>query len=246
VNLGPWSGINDSHYKLALALLQVPLGEPKLVNALTVLAEYLDSAKADQILSIVAPTWVDPRAARWLADCGRRGDNKPAVMLNGSTHFCAAMYIHRASCRPPKTRWRIVQVTGVHGEHTAEEIAAEMEQNLISELRLVADSFAENARESLRERLMVLLRDLQNGGHPVFVVLQFSAVIATVLTELQQLLPAVTFVLLSGIDFPPSDLLHDQRVKLVEPKLEPGLEERAQSDFDYARSIVRPGQAGAY
>jgi hypothetical protein len=237
IDLGPCTPVGNPRQVLSLALLQAPLRDS--LCALEVLAEYMEGSKADQILSIIAPSWVDLCAARWLADCGARSEDKPAAVLNAATPFCARMYVDRASCRPPKTRWPIVNSTGVHGERAPQEIAAELEQNLIQEFRL-----ADNPQMSdPRIRLAALLRERQHEGRPVFATLRFSPVIAGALPELQRLLPSVTFVLLSGSEFPAPALLQGRRVRLVEPCLKPGAEAQAQLDFDYVRSIIRPQEA---
>ena len=237
IDLGPCTPVGDPRRALALGLLQVPLR--RSLCALEILAEYMEGSKADQILSMIAPSWVDPCAARWLADCGGRIEDKPAAVLNAATPFCARMYVDRASCRPPKTRWPIVHSTGVHGERPAQEIAAEVEQNLIQEFRLADDPQVPDPRA----RLATLLRERQREGRPVFAALRFSAAIAGALSELQRLLPSVTFVLLSGDEFPSAPMLEGRRVRLVEPPLKPGAEAQAQLDFDYVRSIIRPQEA---
>jgi TIR domain len=239
IDLGPCRATLDSRQALGLALLQIPLR--KSVAALEILAEYVEGSKADQILAIIAPSWVDLCAARWVADCGGRIDDKPAAVLNAATLFCARMYVDRASCRPPKTRWPLVNTTGVHGERVAQEIAAEVEQNLIQEFRLADDP----QMPEPRARLAALLRERQREGRPVFATLQCSAAIAAELSELQRLLPSVTFILLSGDEFPAPAILDGKRVRFVEPRLAPGAEAQAQLDFDFVRSIIRPqGAAG--
>ena len=241
INIDPAALLtSDMRHALALELMQKPLVDA--VPALEVLAEFMDASKADQLLSIIAPSWVDLCAARWLAHCGSRKTSKPAVILNASTHFAAAMYVHRASCRPPKTRWPIVPATGIHGEKAAEEIAAEVEDNLIQEFRLADDPLASNARQ----RLQAMLQARQDEGRPVFVAFRFTPGIASALPTIQRLLPAITFVLLSGDEFPRAEMLSGKNVMLLEPKLQPGEERQAQTDFDYARSIIRPEQAGGY
>jgi hypothetical protein len=237
IDLGPCRATFDSRRALALSLLQVPLR--KSLAALEILAEYVEGSKADQILAIIAPSWVDLCAARWVADCGGRIDDKPAAVLNAATSFCARMYVDRASCRPPKTRWPIVNTTGVHGERVAQEIAAEVERNLIQEFRLADDLEMPDPRT----RLAALLQERQREGRPVFATLQYSSAIAAELSELQRLLPSVTFILLSGHEFPASAILEGRRVRFVEPRLAPGAEAQAQLDFDFVRSIIRPQEA---
>lgn len=88
-DLGLANPAGDRRRSLALALLQVGLRDS--LGALEVLAEYIEGSKADQILSMIAPSWVDLCAARWLADCGARIEDKPAAVLNAATPFCARM-----------------------------------------------------------------------------------------------------------------------------------------------------------
>jgi hypothetical protein len=88
LNLSPWAP-HDMRLTLALKLLHVPLRDS--VRGLEVVAEYVDSATADHILSMIAPSWVNLCAARWVADGGTRKVSKPALVLNASTHFSAAM-----------------------------------------------------------------------------------------------------------------------------------------------------------
>jgi hypothetical protein len=234
IDLSPLTPTGNRRYALSLALLQRPLRDS--LGALEVLAEYLEGSRIDQIIWMIAPSWVDLCAARWLADCAARAENKPAAILNAATPFCARMYVDRASCRPPKTRWPVVNSTAVHGEWATLEIAAEVEQNLIQEFRLADDPQMPNPRE----RLAALLRERQLAGRPVFATLRFSSAIATALPELQRLLPSVTFIVLSGNEFPKPGLIEGKRVRLVEPSLEPEAEAKAQADFDVVRSIIRP------
>lgn len=233
-DLGTCIPRGDLRRGLALTLLQTPLVQA--VSALEVIAECMDGARADQILSMIAPSWVDLRAARWVAHCGVQAENKPAVILNAETPFCARMYVSRASCRPPKTRWPMVDSTGVHGEQTTAEIVAEMELNLIQEFRLADDPLMPDARERLRH----LLAERQSAGRPVFVTLKWTPAVGAALPGIQRMLPGVTFLVLSGPNFPPPETVAGKRVRLIEPVLARGAEHKALSDFDYVRSVIRP------
>ncbi|MBL8291572.1 MAG: toll/interleukin-1 receptor domain-containing protein [Bryobacterales bacterium] len=229
------SCLNEAtRYRLALALLSVRFNDA--IDAIEILAEFLDSAKADQLLAIVSPSWVDLCAARWLAECATRADNKPAAILNASTMFSAQMYVYRAGCRPPKTRWPVIPITAVHGERVADELCGEVEASLISEFRLDDDPFSQN----LGARLRAMLDERQRQRKPVFVALRYSPAVAAELSQLQRAFPAVTFILLSGDQFPPEAQLTAKNVLLIKPELPLGEEVRAQTSYDYARSIIRP------
>jgi hypothetical protein len=234
VALSEYHPIADQRGMLALSLLQTPMRES--LPAIEVLTEFLEASKLEQILEMVAPSWVDLCAARWLADCGRRIEDKPAAILNGMSPFCARMYVERAACKPPRTRWPIVHPSGVHGEAAALEIADEVIHALLLEFRLVDESGPTN----IRSRLMSLLRERQLAGRPVFASLKDSPAVRLALPELQRMLPWVTFIVLSGRELPESGAFRGVNVRYVQPELAQGAEERAILDFDYVRSVIRP------
>ena len=76
---------------LSLALLRTPLRDS--LRALEVLAEYLEGSRIDQIIRIMAHLgWICARPhGLWTALHVGRG--KPTAVLNGSTAFCARMYV---------------------------------------------------------------------------------------------------------------------------------------------------------
>ena len=114
---------------LALALLQVPLRDA--LDALEYLATRMASAAVDRILEIIAPTWVDLFAARTIAICAT-AERRPAAVLNAATRFAAEMYVRRATCRPPKTMWRVIGITAAHGELMFEDLATEIVAALLA------------------------------------------------------------------------------------------------------------------
>jgi len=219
--------------KLAFAMLNVPLSSS--VKALEILAESLDASKANQLLEIVAPSWVDLNAARHIAECGISNANKPAVVLNGSTYFCAKMYVQRASFKTPKTSWPIILNDGIHGERIVDEIAADIETALILALRIEEDPLNPNARAQLN----LVLQEYLRNKRPVFVAFAYSAPLYGVLREIQAIFPTITFVFLSGEEFPSAIPSNGSFVRLIEPKLQTGDETKAQRDFAYARSLIR-------
>jgi hypothetical protein len=225
----------------ALAMLQAPLLDT--VAALEYLAPRLPSAvDVDRILEIVAPGWVDLNAARWIAYCAQAPTPRPAAVVNAKTRFGAEMYVRRACCRSPKTMWRVVSVTGVHGEAVFADLAAEIQAALYAEFAsaLVDDPFGGGAEQ----QLMPVLQALQKRGRPVVVALRLPGGHVELLPSLQERFPYLTFLFLSGPTLPaeecPITLLRP-----VEPLLPEGREDAAFTDYQTARSLLRPAQRTA-
>lgn len=233
IDLGPWDPHGRPHHALALRLLQVDL--KSAAAALQSLAGHMPSKEiADRILALIAPSWVDLCAARWLAHCARWREARPAVLVNAETGFAAQMYVQRASCKPPGA-WPMVPYTGVHGEDTAADAIAEIKDALIREFRLEADLFVTG---DLEAELEDLLEVREQRGDPVFVVLKLSPTVRNVLGQLQQHLPRVTFVVLTGEDVPAPKSVAGLHFRIAEPRLAPGIEREARSDYNYARSLL--------
>lgn len=230
--------VGDAARRLSLALLQVPLA-----NALTAL-EYLaarmpSAAGVDRILEVIAPGWVDLSAARWVAFCAAPSERRPAAVINAGTRFAAEMYVRRASCRPPKTMWRVISVTGVHGELVFEDLATEISEALLADFSgsLLNDPFGA-APES---QLLGVLQELNRRGRPVVIVLRLPTGAAELVPQLQERFPHLTFLFLSGDTLPEEAACPETLLRRVEPALVPGRESAAMTEYQTARSILRPG-----
>jgi hypothetical protein len=53
-------------------------------------------------------------------------------------------------------------------------------------------------------------------------------------------LPGITLFVLTGDESPDISVFEPTPMRLLEPLLQPGVEEEAQRDYDYAVSIIRP------
>jgi hypothetical protein len=230
--------VNGSARRLALALLQMPLGETML--ALEYLAPRVPSAAAvDRILDLIAPGWVDLSAARWIAYCAASPDPRPAAVVNVHTRFAAEMYVRRASCRPPKTTWRVVSITAVHGEQVFEDFAAEIDAALRAEFStcLINDPFGAAPSAELYQ----LLHELNRRGRPVVLVLRLPVGAAEFLPQLQERFPHLTFLFLSGDSLPDAATCPETLLRRIEPALASGREDTAMSDYRTARTLLRAG-----
>jgi len=222
----------------ALALLDLPLARAQ--QALEYLASRAnDPAAIDRVLDIIAPSWVDPVAAAWITHCAFSVRPRPAAVVNAATRFAAEMYVRRATCRPPKTMWRLVAVTAVLGEFAVEDAVREIERTLFEEFRsiLQPDPFEANDEP----RLVPLLDELSARGTPVVVVLRLPAVAADLMAELQARFPALLFLFLAGEALPEEAACPVGLLRRVEPALAPGREKSARNEYDAARAALRLG-----
>jgi hypothetical protein len=222
--------------RLSLALLQVPF--PRAVEALEYLATRVATATAiDRILDVIAPGWVDLSAARWVTYCAAVQGARPAAVVNATLRFTAEMYVRRATCRPPRTMWRVVTVTGVHGEMVFEDLATEISEALLAEFAgsLVNDPFAARPES----QLVRLLQELNRRGRPAVVVVRLPQGAAELMPQLQERFSYLTFLFLSGETLPDEASCPITLLRRVEPALRPGEERAAVAEFETARTLLR-------
>lgn len=218
-----------------LRMLQVNLKQS--VEVLEYLVPYMEhEINAERILSIIAPSWVDLCSARWITHCAQSKARKPIVVLNAHRKRTADMYIQRACCRTRKTMWPVITLSEVYGEATVSEILAEIDQALIHMFRLEEDPFGDDVHKRLNELLKI--RDKQ--GKPVFLLIRYQSYLKKFMIELHTALPRITLFILTGDNLPDNAGFESTPMRLLEPLLQPGVEEQAQNDFDYAVSVIRP------
>ena len=234
VDLGAWNPQHSSAKALALRLLQVPL--LNAVDVIEFLAGYLNDTAPDRILDLVAPSWVDLCAASLIPQCARSEPYSRAIAINADTLFSAQMYVRRACCQPSKTSWPVYKYSGVYGEMILDDIIREVEECLIRAFGLDLELDTRNAKDVLRK----LLKTRKQQGKPVFIVLEYSVAVARTLSTLQQSLPEVTFLILTGETFPDDDVFSQSRTVLLKPELKEGQEIAAQDDYRYAVSVLSP------
>lgn len=235
-DLGPWTPDQNIKKTFSLQLLQVSITEA--VPALEYISSRMTTPhSAQRILELMAPSWVDICAARWLIDCSHDTDLKPCPVLNAKTMFAAGMYVRRASGQAKSDRcWQVIPYSGVFGEEALDDTVTEIQEALSRCFNFIADPF-ESANET-EQRLTRLLKTREETGKPVFIALQYCSGLSGILTQLQNALPYVNFIILSGEDFPEFSSAMSTKVKLVEPKLTAGAEAQAQHDYDFARSTI--------
>jgi hypothetical protein len=222
---------------LVLAVKMLNLGLYKSIDILQYLCKYLETRKIKFIFDLLAPSWVDIRAATNISECALSGERKTVVVLNCNEPFSVEMYVRRASNGLPK-EWLLCHYSCVYGADLS-EVVTDIEKLLIMEL---VDTEFHETYESKRKALKTALKARNIKRKPVFVDLQYSKHIAELLPELQDTFPQVTFILVTGKDFPEytelEDLLKGLHFKFLEPPLEPKAEDQALYEYDSSYSLL--------
>lgn len=223
---------------LALALLHEPLS--MAVASLEYLATRVPHASSiDRVLEILAPGWVDLAAARWLAFCAASTAPRPGAVINAKTRFAAEMYVRRASCRPPKTMWHMIPVTGTSGELEFEDLSVEIQAALLATF---ADHLSNDPLDPAPEaQLTRVLEVLERKRRPVIIALPIPVAAAELMPRLQDRFPFLTFLFLAGDALPDATTCPETLLRRIEPELAQGREAAAMSEYQAARIMLRSG-----
>jgi len=238
LNINTVQAFENVRQSLSLSLLQMHLIEA--VKVLEFLVPFSpDLTAVDRILDIIAPNWVDVRAARWILICARKQQLKPAIVLNAASKFAAEMYVRRATCKPSKNCWQVIPITAIHGENAFEDITREIWQVLKDYFNdaLISDPFD----DSPDQELITLLQHLNGLGRPAVIVMKLPPQANTLITRLRDQYPYLTFLFLSGRELPDPGQYPETLLKSLRPALNAQMEADARKNFITARSILRPG-----
>jgi hypothetical protein len=220
LHLGAWEPLQDPWEQFALQMSG--LGLVKAAPALMDIqwAFQKDKGAWNDILEMVAGSWVDDRSAQRLAARCAGDPNQRVVALNASDASLGRPYVVKASGRPPSGTWCMA---------SAPDTAADMEElkshiaRALSHALLLDDSASP-------ELLAKRLKNRETIRQPVIVYLATTSLDATWLQELRLHFQYVTFFLLAGSDKPPlADL------EWMVPELPDHFEESVWRDYDDAK-----------
>lgn len=233
LDLGPWYPMDDPANDIAVSLLH--LGVEGAMDAIDTLAlEGATPETLETILELIAPSWVDLCAARWLAAMAARNDEKPVLLLNAEGEFGASMFVRRASGRPPPVDWPQVVVPARIGEEGLDELADNLTAALKTTLRLRNDPLAQNDER----RLQGLIERHSRTGRPIVVISRYSDGLSPYLRALQTRFPTLTFVAITGKEGHVEDPLPEGFARIV-PELRAGEEDAAREAYDYCRAMIK-------
>ena len=101
-DLGPWNP--DRNIKRALGLQLLQTGVSNAAESLEYLSQHVSPDKVLRILDLIAPSWVDLCAARWVAENALKQSEVYSV-INASSMFAAEAYVNRASGQSSSNRY---------------------------------------------------------------------------------------------------------------------------------------------
>jgi hypothetical protein len=229
LDLEPWSLHSDLALRLALQLLSV--GMQAALPALLIVRQHLPMAERAQrmelMIDLVASSWVDPRSVARLAERVKAPPPTRAVGINGRRTWTAKMYTLSAS-RDSRIEWHLASCDGVFGEDAVETLKEKLRRALMAELK-------SRSADDLREDLAALEEPPQQ---PVLVAFHHAGITRTVLTELRNEFPTVTFVVLTG-EIAEGVALDDATLELLIPRLYAGDEDACFNQYDRFERKVR-------
>lgn len=186
-------------------------------DALVQLQRGLKRENFSRLVDLLLPIWVDPEAARNLQAIVARSREHRVLAINAEYQDTATAYILRSSCCTIPAS-QIIGTADIVGLGLAEELMPRYEGALRRKLGL---------GHMPPDKGLRALRDyLDSGRVEMFILLGDGIVQADLVQAFREKYPKVTYVLLSGDDFPQL-ASKIPGVKLIRPELEEGAEDHA-------------------
>lgn len=240
-DLKPWLPADDARLLLAVQLQSV--GMEAAIPALINLQENLPATLAEpqrekwlqDVVELVASSWVDQRCIERIPALARGQVAPRAMGLNALSDLTAKMYVLRASTEEPRP-WKVVPCDAVVGQkQTAEtigELTAKVARAIGTELKCSPEAAV--VADVLRKRN-------KSFSQPLFVSLPGAGISDEILTALRQAFPHVVFFLLMGEEgVAGGPLLSDAVLEILFPHLVSGDEALFLDTYDSFLWSVRP------
>jgi hypothetical protein len=167
-----------------------------------------------KIFELLATSWVDLRATRYITEIAKGECAHRALAVNGEQSLTAGCYVLRASGKPADDTWNMVESNGVLSEKVLDDLKVNIEVALRAKLNLKPE-------ESLEKELNLF----DKMGEPVFVTLRAAGINDRVLAALRCALPTVTFFFLAGREESNQTALSSVNVEYIAPPLDDGFED---------------------
>lgn len=236
LDVAPWLPQEAAHEgrqrRLRLAVQLMSVGMEGAAHAIRLLQGRMghDWSVVQEIIDLVASSWVDYRSTTRIPPITRDAAGPRALALNASSRDTAWMYVVCAARNDPATGnedlWYLAPTNGVAGERVVDDLEAELRRSLAQELGVGMDGL-DNELEWLF------------GGQPVLAALPHTpSLTSEVLEELRRRLPHVTFFVLTG-DSPGADVLRAAEVEFLVPELGEQDEETFLDAYDAMQARVR-------
>jgi hypothetical protein len=225
-----WNPRIDPSLRLAQALFKVDA--VKLGKVARLFQAFLEQPTIERILKIVTPfLWVDPGAARCLAEVVERKPYGRSACINASSiTFTGDMYSMRA-CRSYPPGWAPVAVDGVTSG-LLEELIVSICRNTAPRLGLQPDA----TQEEINQELAALQETYQQDG--IFVVsLPPPLIREEMLHALQAEFPHISFLVFSGAKLPEDSWAQGSIERLL-PMLQPGEESQAEKAYETTLTML--------
>ncbi len=228
---------------LARAMLRQGMGSfYALINTLK---NRITNVSYRNILELIAPSWVDLRAAGLIAkNINKKHDERVFCVNGGIPNFTGEMYVRQAcySDGGPDYSWKVIQVTTIDGDNVIEFIIRQIRKGLINKFPSIKKRYSriEEIDDELIKKIDKMinqqLEEQEANNDLTFVVVPPAFEINTeVLKQIRNSYPSLTFFLLTGCKTTHPSFDH---VEFLEPFLNPGAEDRANQEYDYNSNLI--------
>ena len=240
-DLKPWLPADDARLLLAVQLQSV--GMEAAIPALISLQASLPATLAEparekwlqDVVDLVASSWVDQRCIERIPALAREQATPRAMGLNALSDLTAKMYVLRASAEELRP-WKVVSCDAVVGQKQTAETIGELTVK-------VARAIGTELKSSLDPAVVadVLRKRNKSFSQPLFVSLPGAGISDEILTALRQAFPHVVFFLLMGEEgVSGGPLLSDSVLEILFPHLVSGDEALFLDTYDSFLWSVRP------
>lgn len=206
--LKPWTPGLELPMKVALCLMAS--GLDTATKGVRVFRLRVKDA-LDEVMTLIATSWVDCRST---ATIGKVKNQPGLLAINGDNPRTAGLYVVAACDYPVGDSWRVAQVDGVVGGEGIEELKQLVRSALARRLGCAPTEVGETVRDLI-----------ETEADPLFVTLPLSGMNQASLTDLRAEFPEITFFFLAGSELPPDELARQAGLEILQPLLEPGIEQ---------------------
>jgi TIR domain len=226
-----WDPLLPKPLQLAGVLLQRRLRE--VLNCVAAVCQPLAPRERQELLDLLAPRWVNARAAEPVWRFGAAPNPKPVLVINAKRSTTVEHYVLRAWSHDWAPRWPVLSVNGVSATIGGSDLIS----NVLREFALKTMSTEYSNRtwdEGCEDETRAVLSQRAQDGQPVYVVLKQAPGIT--LDTARQLQTILGITVLYNADLP--QIPADPGVVELAPRLTAAQETEAFTDTLQAQSIM--------
>ncbi|MFN7937307.1 MAG: toll/interleukin-1 receptor domain-containing protein [Bryobacteraceae bacterium] len=212
----PWDSRTDVHNAFVTAMLGADL--VNLHKALRRLRDNgADADKTREIYELLAPSWIDYRAAQSLHEVAVATGGRPSVATTGQfLDFTPSMFVRRACCRPIREAWPVKEVPCRSSDNPEGYYSSRVKIALLSLAKLEVTEHPERDESEIQNWLYSRRR----LNEPVIIAMAWPGPGPNTLIRLRERYQGVTFFLLTPTQRPDAPVFSEGHLRFLEPPID--------------------------